>query len=149
MSAQIGNLNQEQQNRDVVGGSGMIGQAVTGGAAVGGGIIGAKYGAGLGTLVAPGVGTAIGAGVGGAVGAVGGAFSKISLQKRQDVKEAYVVYTTAKSNVDWILNQVNSGQMSASQAVEMYNDELANLYSAEKNLKEELAQILTDFKWWL
>ena len=141
----VGQLTPEQQNLDVVKGEGIVGQAATLGGGIVGGLAGAKYGAAAGTFIAPGLGTAIGAAAGGLGGFVGGAFTKISYSKRQDVKQANKVYLTSKSNINWIINQVNAGKLDSITAVQMFNDEKANIYSAEKNLKQDTDSNLDRF----
>jgi len=143
--AQIGTLTPEQKNLNVVQGEGAIGNIAAGGAGLAGGVIGAKFGAGVGTLITPGVGTVIGGVIGGVAGAVGGAFTKISADKRQDVKTAYATGLGANNNMDWIINQVNAGKLGAAQAIDMWDEELANLYSAERNLKKETSTNLNRF----
>lgn len=142
--ANIGTLTPEQQNRDVVIGEGIVGQGVTGAAAIGGAILGAKSGAAAGALLGP-AGAAFGA-VGGAIfGALGGAYVKVSQSKRQNVKEATAVYTQSKSNMVWIINQANAGTISPMRAVELWDEELANFYSAQRNINEEIDTNLNRF----
>lgn len=125
---QVGTLTPEQQTRNI--------QESTNPVAVGGAVAaagtGAIAGAAAGTAIAPGVGTVIGAGI----GALGGAFTKISFEKRQDVKQAVEVYKGAKGNMAWIINEVNAGRMSGEQATELFDEELANYYAAERNIKD-------------
>jgi uncharacterized protein YcfJ len=141
----VGNLTPEQEARNVVKPEGVAAQATTMGALVGGGVVGAKFGAGIGTAIAPGPGTAVGAGAGFVFGAIAGAFSKISIQKRQDVKQAYAVFTQAKSNMGWIIDNVNSGALSPNQAAEMWDEQLANFNSAYRNLKLDTQNNLDRF----
>lgn len=141
---QIG-LDEEQENRQIIQGEGLVGQAVTGAGAIGGGIVGAKFGAAVGTAIAPGIGTAIGGVAGGVAGAIGGAFTKISYQKKQDVKQAKIVASEAYSNLAWIINQVNNKGMSPSEAVRLWDDNIANLRAAERHLKKETSSDLKRF----
>lgn len=136
----LGQQTAEQQNRNVVRGEGIVGQAVTAGAGIAGGIAGAKAGAALGAVAAPFTGGAsipVGAAIGAVGGAIGGTYTKIGFQKRQDVKQALTVYTQAKSNMGWILTETNAGRLSPAQASELWSEQLANLNSAERNLKQD------------
>jgi hypothetical protein len=147
------NLTPEQQTRNVVPNEPIpeaIGTTVAG---IGGTLAGAGAGAAAvapisAGLAATGVG-AIPAGAivaGGAIiGAFGSVFSKIGIEKRQDVKQALVVANTANQNMNWILNQVNSGRMSGQQAREMWDEEVSNILSAERNLKKETSTQLKRF----
>lgn len=120
----------------------------TGAAALAGGLLGAKSGAATGAFLAPFTGGAsvpIGAALGGIGGAIGAAFIKISAQERQDVKKANKVFTTAKTNQNEILDMVNAGIISRSEAVELWEDEKLNIYSVEANLKKRTSSDLQDF----
>jgi hypothetical protein len=120
----------------------------TAAAALGGGLLGAKAGAATGAFLAPFTGGAsvpVGAAIGAIGGAIGGAFIKISAQERADVKKANKVFTTSKTNQNEILNMVNAGIISNSQAVELWEDEKLNIYSVEANLKKRTTSDLQDF----
>lgn len=140
----LGVLTQEQQNRNVVQGEGIVGDTVglgTATAAAGAGLV---KGAALGAAAGP-VGAGVGAAVGAAAGFVAGTYVKISPQRRQDVKQAYTVFTQSKGNLNWIINQVNAGTMSRNQAIELWDENLSNLYAAERHLKQETATNLDRF----
>jgi hypothetical protein len=127
-AGQVGQLTPEQQQRQIILGEGAVDTA----GALAKGAAGLGAGAAAGTFIAPGIGTAIGAGV----GFVGGMFAAISIDQRQDVKQAYATAIKSNSNLAWIITEANSGRMNPNQAVEMFNEELSNLYSAHRNLKE-------------
>jgi hypothetical protein len=143
----------EQMQQNIPHGEGLVGKAATGGAALGGAVVGAKAGATtgatIGTAVAGPVGTAVGGVIGGVVGgiagAVGGAYTKISFSERQDVKKAFKVFTTSKSNIDWIIDQTNAGRLSPSQAIDLWDIEISNIYAAERMLKEDTSTNLKSF----
>lgn len=146
-SRNLGSLNQEQQNKDVVQGEGIVGAGATAGSGVAGLIGGGLAGAGAASAIGAGIGAIggpvspltvpIGAAVGAVAGFTGAVFTKISLSKKQDVKQAYAVYTGTKSNMAYIINQVNQGKLSAVDAANMWDEELANFYSAERNIKQD------------
>ena len=152
IAANLGVLTPEQQGLNVIKGEGLPAtlEAAGGGiaGALGGAGTGAAIGAGIGSII-PGVGTAVGALgggiIGGIAGGIGGVFTKVSYDKRQDVKQAYAVFTTSKSNMSWIINEVNAGRMSAAQAALMWDEELANFSSAERNLKKDTKTNLNRF----
>ena len=143
----LGTQTPEQQNRNVVRGEGIIGQAQTAAAGVGGAIAGglgaagsvAAIGAGIGALGGPvsPLTVPVGAAIGAIVGGIGGGLTKISYQKKQDVKQALTVYTQAKSNMGWIITETNAGRLSPAQASELWSEQLANINSAERNLKQD------------
>ena len=131
-------------DKEILSGEGVagVGQVAAGGVA--GALAGAGTGAAIGSVI-PGVGTAVGGVVGGVLGATGGGFAKISISKRQDVKAAYAVSTTAESNMIWIINQVNSGKMDPLTARTMWDDEMGNFAAAERNLKKDTKTGLNRF----
>lgn len=119
----------------------LISQGATGAAAVGGAVFGAKTGAAAGAALGTAVpvigniaGAIGGAVIGGAVGAVGGAYTKVSIQKRQSVKEATKVFSQAKTNKNEILNMVNAGLLSEGQARGLWQEEKQNIASAHAYL---------------
>lgn len=140
----LGTLTPEQQARDIIRGEGFVDTAIAGSAGLAGGVaggfggalLGAKLGAIGGTAVTPGVGTAVGAVGGFIVGGLGAVFGKISLDKRQDVKQAFATYRATSSNMAYIINSANSGKIDGITAANMWDEELANFYSAERNLKK-------------
>jgi polyhydroxyalkanoate synthesis regulator phasin len=139
----IGTLTPEQEALDVV----KDNPVETGGiiaAGLGGALTLGTGGAIVGSAV-PIFGNVAGAVVGGIAGFVGGAFTKLTLSKRSDVKTAFKTYKTAKSNMAWIINQVNAGKMSSYQALEMFDNELAYYRSAERNIKEDTSSNLDRF----
>jgi len=145
----IGQLSPEQLNNvSEPRGEGLAGTALTVGAgtagAVAGGLAGATTGATIGTALAPvtagisiPVGTAAGAVIGAVAGAGGAILTKVSAQERQDVKNSYTLYKTSSSNMAKIINLVNAGKMSPIDARIRFNEELANFYIAESNLKQD------------
>lgn len=114
-------------------------------AAGGGAIFGAKTGAALGTAIAPGIGTLVGGVIGAGVGAVGGAYTKLTIQKRQQVKEANKIFNTAKTNKNEILNMVNAGLLTEGQARELWLEEKQNIALAQRYLKEQTHNDLENF----
>lgn len=126
-----------QDNRDVVPDQPLLekGAIATGG--VGGAVTGALGGAAIGSAI-PVLGTAAGAVIGGVFGALGGSFAPIGLDSRQDVKAAFQIANKAEGNMVWIINELNSGQLDPYTARLMWDEELANFDSAEKNLKAEM-----------
>ena len=141
----LGSLTPEQQARDVVNPDGIVGKGAATAAGLTGAVSAAGVGAAIGTAIAPGIGTAIGGGIGGVVGFAGGFFTKIGASKRQDVKQAFAVYTASKSNMAFIINEVNRGRLTQIQAQDMWDEELANFYSAERNIHEEIKTDLNKF----
>lgn len=151
----LGTLTPEQEALNVVPQEPIMDTASAGIAGVAGGVtgglagaaVGTKLGALAGTAIAPGVGTAIGAVGGAIIGLAGGVFSKVTLDKRQDVKSAFTNAKQSKNNMQWIINQVNSGKMSYIDASILWDDELAVLRSSEENLhqlnKNEMARFLS------
>jgi len=129
---------QAQTEEFLAQGEGAFSQAKALGAAAAGLTGGAALGAGVGALGGPFAPITIpaGAAIGGVTGALGGYFGSISFEKKQDVKNSMSVYTGSKSNMMWIINQVNSGRMSGAQASEMFNEEKTNFYVARDNLKK-------------
>ena len=117
----------------------------TGGAALAGAIGGAKFGAAAGTAIAPGLGTAVGGIIGGVGGAIGGAYVKLGYQKKQDIKEANKLFTTAKTNKQEILNMVNAGMLSEGQARALWSEEKENIYISRNYLKKQTSSDLANF----
>lgn len=123
------------------------GTAIGAGAAtgIGAGILaGAKAGSLLGTAVAPGVGTAIGAAVG-VIAGVGAYYSKISLSKRNDVKQAIKVAKTANTNFGQTIDALNAGLISHDEALKRWNEDKVSLYAAQANLKRDTDTNLDKF----
>lgn len=135
----IGQLTPEQMGRQIGGGEGVFGATSVIGGGFKGAAGGAATGAGIGALLGPAapVSIPVAAGVGAVAGFIGGALTKISGNQRQNIKEAYVVGNTARSNIDKIINLANQGKISAAQATDLYNEELSNLYAAYSNLKKD------------
>ena len=113
---------------------------------------------GIGAGVATGIGAEmLGAvGVGATVGLAGGPaapitvpllataaavsviISKVTLAKRQTVKEAYgATFMSSKANMALIIDAVNKGYMTPDQAVEAWNYNLAQIRTAKAILKRE------------
>lgn len=111
----------------------------------GGAALGAKAGALLGTALAPGVGTAIGAGLGAIVGAIGAAYTKITLDKRGDVKQAMKVAKIANTNFGQTIDALNAGLISKDEAIRRWQEDKINLYAAQINLKRETSNDLNRF----
>jgi len=140
--AGLGTLTPEQMNRDIPS-DGIAGELFTGGKAAGAGIggaltgaaTGAKLGAAAGTVGGP-LGTLIGGIAGTAIGVGGALYVSALTKKRDNVKEAYSLFSGSKGNMKFIINQVNSGKMSNIQAAELWDEELANFYIAEEHLKD-------------
>ena len=121
-------------------GTNVVEGATTLGAGVAGGIAGAIGGAGTGAVIGsavPVVGTAAGAtagaAIGGAAGFIGGVITKITAEKRQNVKEANTVSTAAQKNIQVLINQANSGKPVTWAE---WDVEIANLNAADRNFKD-------------
>ena len=117
-------------------------QAITAGLA--GASAGAAGGAVIGSAV-PVVGTAIGAVAGGVVGFLGGYFTKISADKRQNVKNGYVLANEAASNMNWVISEVNAGRMPPSVAQAQFNEDLVNFYVGQQYVKQLTNSNLDEF----
>ena len=109
-----------------------------------GALTGAVAGAAGGALVG-GVGAIPGAIGGAVVGATGGLITKISTEKRQNVKEAFRNYTTARLNMNVILAGARSGDIPPEIAVELWDVELQNIRTAKRLLKQETHNELKKF----
>lgn len=96
---------------------------------------GAIAGAAAGSVV-PVLGTAAGAVIGGAIGGVSSLLGKISVEQRQDATQAFNNYNNAKGNINKIIQWTNQGLMTPEEAVVQYNQEIANVNLAERQLKE-------------
>lgn len=143
--AQLGVLTPEQQALNPFQNEGLIGVGATAAGGIGGAIGGAGAGAALGSVI-PGIGTTIGGIAGGIIGGTGGTLTKISLSQKQDVKQAFKTFKGAKGNFAWIINKVNSGEItSVNQAVQMWDEELANFLAAERGMKELTSNDLNRF----
>lgn len=66
---------------------------------------------------------------------IGSIVGKITSNKRQQVKEANKNFTTSKTNLQQIQNDVNAGIISPEDAIDAYNIELANIRRSERTLK--------------
>jgi hypothetical protein len=64
-------------------------------------------------------------------GAVAG---KVGVGKRQAVKNAQALYSSSTSNIQRIINSMNSREISPSDGVRMFNEEIQNINSAEAAL---------------
>lgn len=112
------------------------------GAGAAGATTGAGVGAGIGAAVAGiptlGIGVPVGAAVGGAIGGIAGfatgTLTEISLDKKQDVKEANTVGITAAGNIEQLINDANAGKITPARARSRFNEEVSNLYLAKGNL---------------
>ena len=99
---------------------------------------GAAGGALLGSVV-PGIGTALGAGVGAGLGLLTGLLSGIkslSVERRQDTKEAYNDYTNSKTRIEGVITALNNKQIEPQQAYEYYAIEWKNIAQVELRLKK-------------
>jgi hypothetical protein len=99
--------------------------------AVGGGATAAMLSGAVTGSIVPGVGTAIGAGLGLASGFVG----KLAGEQRQDVKNAFRIFQGSQKNMGSIIDEVNAGRMSATDAVVMWNSETQEIAHAKRLLK--------------
>jgi len=122
----------------------LLENTVTGASAIGGAISGAGAGAGIGSIV-PGVGTLVGGVVGGVAGLIGGAYTKITIAKRGDVKQAKKVATTANTNFGQTIDALNAGQIDHATALKRWNEDKVALYAARANLKRDTATSLKRF----
>lgn len=66
----------------------------------------------------------------------GAVLGKVTTNARQKVSEANKIFTSSKANMNRITNALNSGQISPSEAVSMFNAELQNINDAERALKQ-------------
>jgi outer membrane lipoprotein SlyB len=141
--AQLGILTPEQMNRDIAS-DGMAGTAfqtakiagaTAAGGLAGGGAIGGTIGATIGSII-PGAGTAVGAVIGATIGGVGATYVTTLRKKRDNVDEAMALYVGSKSNLKFIINEVNAGRMSGDTAVDLWNNNLANYRIAQQHMKE-------------
>lgn len=138
----LGTLTPEQANRQIAS-DGIAGELFTGGRAAAYGIGGAlggaaaatKGGALLGTAFGP-LGTLIGAAGGAILGTAGSLYVSTLRKKRDNVKEAMSLFDGSRNNMKFIINQVNAGRMTNIEAAELWDEELANFYAAERNMKE-------------
>lgn len=98
--------------------------------------LGAVGGAGaIGTSQLLGVGAAASAPLLGAAGVSAG-IVLISKEKRQNVKEAKANYKAAAGNIDFAINQLNAGTISAEEADEIFTNALITMYETESRLKQ-------------
>lgn len=113
-------------------------------AALGGAIGAGATGAAAGSVAGP-IGAAIG-GVGGlVVGGVGGFITKITISKKQSVKESLKNYNLAKRNMNSIIEAVNAGLISPQDAVLQFNEQKKHVIIAEAKLKKEVSNDLDRF----
>ena len=73
---------------------------------------------------------------GAAAGFTTGIVSKITYSNVKTVSSGYGIFQGSRGNVDWIINQANSRGMPPGQAVDMFDEESANLYAVQRQLKE-------------
>lgn len=97
---------------------------------------GAALGAAAGSVV-PGLGTAAGALIGGIIGGAGTLFAKVSLDERQNTKEAYTNYKNAVKAQKATLNAINAGQITPEVAAQAWAIQQRNLLIARAQLKEK------------
>jgi hypothetical protein len=95
-------------------------------------ISGAAGGAALGSPGGP-----IGATIGAVLGGGGAVITKISISKKQSVKEANNNFKLARGNMDAIVSKVNNGTLAPADAVRLWNEQLATIRVAERLLKRE------------
>jgi hypothetical protein len=148
LDAQSGMLPSQQMpinEQQIIPDEGIVSKLATGAAAGAGAIYKAKAGAAIGTLIAPGLGTSLGIVIGGIGGAIGGAYAKVSIQERQDIKQAYKVFGKAKTNKAEIINMINAGLINEDKARELWQEEKTNIYSAHTYLKRQTDNDLNDF----
>ena len=120
-------------------GEGALGQATI----LGAGLVGAKGGALAGATI-PGLGeTGIGETGGAVVGFLGGTLTKMTFSKKQDVKNAKQLFSSAKENMGKIITRMNQDPTyTAEQAVYDFNEQVYDIELADNKLKEETS---TDF----
>lgn len=121
---------------------------IAGGAgAAGGAMLGAKGGALIGAVGGP-AGAAIGAVAGGLIGGATAIITKISIERRQDAKEANAVFVDATANMEKIKGYAKEGFFSRSELWKMWDVEMINFYAAERNIKQltknEISAFLSD-----
>jgi hypothetical protein len=149
---QVGQLTAEQQALDVVEPNifekGKIAAGI--GTAAGGAFVGAGTGAGATTAatIAGATGATAGAVIGATVGvaAVIGGVGAYTFLERQDAKKAGSIYSDSVSTMNKIIQGINTGTIPPSEyglAVESFNQQKANILSAQRNLK---AQTNSDLK---
>lgn len=105
--------------------------ALTIASALGGAGAGALAGAALAPATA-GASVPIGAGIGLLTSVLG----KVGLAKRNDVAEARNNFVNARGNIKAIIQATNQGILDPIDAVSMYNQQLASINLAERQLKE-------------
>jgi len=121
---------------------GLIGGLATG---IGGAIIGgAATGAAAGSVV-PGAGT-VALGILGAVaGLVVGIRNNIKSQQSGEIASTKKVLSAAKTNMRQLATLASKDPGNAAEYVELYNQQLANVYTAQAKLKRETSGNLNSF----
>jgi hypothetical protein len=117
------------------------------GGGLAGALGGAGIGAGIGALGGPAAPISVPAfAIGGAiVGLIGGAYTKISLDKRGDVTQAKKVAGIAYKNLGQTTDALNSGLITRDVAVKRWNEDRITLYAARANLQRETQKDLNRF----
>ena len=152
LTSQIGQLTPEQLQRIQSVQEAPIdwGQAATaGGAKVIPGLIGGAATGAIAGSVVPGIGTALGA-VGGAIAGglgtfINGIMGNIKSQQRGEIGASMDALTNARTNMMKLSRIVSTDPSKATEAVELYNQQLALVYQARAQTKLEVQGNLNKF----
>lgn len=118
---------------------GLLGGIATGIAA------GAIGGAAAGTAVAPGVGTVALGAVGAVAGLLVGIKNNIAKQQRGEIASTKKVLTTAKSDMRQLATLASKDPANAAMYIELYDQRLSQVYTAQRKLKLETSGNLNKF----
>jgi len=128
------------------GGARVLPSALAGaGTGLAAGLIGAKAGAIAGTAITPGLGTAIGAGIGLLSGLTTGILANIKKQQKGQINKEVDVLTNAKRNMRQLSSLAAKDPSNAATYVEAYNQQLAQVYRAQRQIRLETQGNLNKF----
>jgi hypothetical protein len=129
----------EWQQALTAGGVNIIPSAIKG---AGAGLVAGAVG---GTALTPGIGTAIGAGAGLLAGLTSGILSNIKQQQKGQINKEVDVLTNAKTNMARLSTLASKDPGNAPMYVEIYNQQLAQVYRAQAKIKLETQGNLNSF----
>jgi hypothetical protein len=129
----------EWQQALTAGGVSIIPSAIKG---AGAGLVAGAIG---GTALTPGIGTAIGAGAGLLAGLTSGILSNIKQQQKGEINKEVDVLTNAKTNMARLSTLASKDPGNAPMYVEIYNQQLAQVYRAQSKIKLETQGNLNSF----
>lgn len=141
IAQQIGNLTPEQRTRLGVSDEDLIDLSFALTQGLSGAVAGGTAGAIAGAKVAPFLGPAgpLAVPVLATAGAIGfgtiGAYKSITADARDNVEKNQELFKQAKDNLQWIITETQSNRLPPSEAVTLWNENLANLYASERNIK--------------